>query len=360
MKIVFCGLSVTSSWGNGHATTYRSLARALRARGHRIVFFERDLEWYASNRDMPEPPFCSVHIYEQWEEVIPLLRRELADGDVAVLGSYFPDGVDAASEVLNSRVPVKAFYDIDTPITVAKLRAGDEEYIRRDQVPGFDLYFSFTGGPMLQELEAKFGARRAVPLYCSFDPDRYRFSEIDNRFRCDLSYMGTYAPDRQAKLEELLCQPARKLSQRKFIVAGPQYPEGICWPENVRRIIHLEPKFHPPFYSSSRFTLNLTRKDMVEAGYSPSVRLFEAAGCGAAIISDTWPGLDTFFTPGREILQAQSAAEVSRFLEELSPEESRSIGRGAQARVLAEHSAEKRAMQFEEFVGATSLASQYA
>jgi spore maturation protein CgeB len=360
MKIVFCGLSVTSSWGNGHATTYRSLARALRARGHRIVFFERDLEWYASNRDMPEPPFCSVHIYEQWEEVIPLLRRELADADVAVLGSYFPDGVDAASEVLNSRVPVKAFYDIDTPITVAKLRAGDEEYIRRDQVPGFDLYFSFTGGPMLQELEAKFGARRAVPLYCSFDPDRYRFSEIDNRFRCDLSYMGTYAPDRQAKLEELLCQPARKLSQRKFIVAGPQYPEGICWPENVRRIIHLEPKFHPPFYSSSRFTLNLTRKDMVEAGYSPSVRLFEAAGCGAAIISDTWPGLDTFFTPGREILQAKSAAEVSRFLEELSPEESRRIGRGAQARVRAEHSAEKRAMQFEEFVGATSLASQYA
>jgi spore maturation protein CgeB len=213
---------------------------------------------------------------------------------------------------------------------------------------------------MLQELESKFGARRAVPLYCSFDPDRYRFSEIDNRFRCDLSYMGTYAPDRQAKLEELLCQPARKLPQNKFIVAGPQYPEGLYWPGNVRRIIHLEPKFHPPFYSSSRFTLNLTRKDMVEAGYSPSVRLFEAAGCGAAIISDTWPGLDTFFTPGREILQAQSAAEVCRLLEELSPEESRSIGHGAQARVLAEHSAERRAMQFEEFVGATSLASQYA
>jgi spore maturation protein CgeB len=351
MKIVFCGLSITSSWGNGHATTYRSLARALRARGHEIVFFERDLEWYASNRDMPEPPFCRVHIYERWDEVVPLLRRELADADVAVLGSYCPDGVDAASEVLGSSVAIKAFYDIDTPITVAKLRAGDEEYIRREQVAGFDLYFSFTGGPMLRELEMKFRARRAVPLYCSFDPDRYRLSDADSRFRCELSYMGTYAPDRQSKLEELLCKPALKLPEKRFIVAGPQYPGTILWPDNVERMIHLEPKFHPPFYSSSRFTLNLTRKDMVEAGYSPSVRLFEAAGCGAAIVSDTWPGLETFLTPGKEILPAQSAREVVQYLQELSPEDSRRIGRQAQERVLAEHSAEKRAMQFEDYIG---------
>src|SRR5215469_8299247 len=354
MKIVICGLSITSSWGNGHATTYRSLARALRARGHRIVFFERDLEWYASNRDMPEPPFCRVHIYEHWNEVVSLLRRELADAEVAVVGSYFPDGIEAAAEVLSSSVPAKAFYDIDTPITMAKLRAGDEDYIRRDQVPGFDLYLSFTGGPILRVLETKFRARRAVPLYCSFDPDRYRLSEMDQRFRCDLSYMGTYAPDRQTKLEELLCKPARKLPEKSFIVAGPQYPPTLSWPGNVQQIVHLEPKFHPPFYSSSHFTLNLTRKDMVEAGYSPSVRLFEAAGCGATIISDSWPGLDTFFTPGREILEAQSAEEVTRYLEELSPEEARSIGRRAQERVLAEHSAEKRAIQFEDFVGAKS------
>ena len=139
MKIVICGLAITSSWGNGHATTYRALASALSARGHKVVFFERDLEWYASNRDMPEPPFCKVHIYERWEEVRPLLRRELNDADVAVVGSYFPDGVAAANEVLDSAASVKAFYDIDTPITIAKLHAGDEEYLRRDQVPQFDL-----------------------------------------------------------------------------------------------------------------------------------------------------------------------------------------------------------------------------
>jgi spore maturation protein CgeB len=360
MKIVICGLSITSSWGNGHATTYRALVRALNARGHEIVFFERDLEWYASNRDMPQPPFCRVHIYEAWQDAQPLLGRELADADVAMVGSYFPDSADAIATVLDSNVPVKTFYDIDTPITVSKLRAGNAEYLTREQLKGFDIYFSFTGGPMLRELEETFGAKRAVPLYCSFDPDRYRMSEPEARFRCDLSYMGTYAADRQPKLEKFLCQPASELPQKTFIVAGPQYPPDIHWPQNVKRIIHLEPMFHPPFYSSSRFTLNLTRKDMIDAGYSPSVRLFEAAGCGAAIISDIWQGIETFFTPGKEILLADSSQSVTTYLTGLSQSETSAIGLRAQERVIAEHSAETRAIQFERFVGIKALARQCA
>jgi spore maturation protein CgeB len=346
LRIVICGLSITSSWGNGHATTYRSLARALHTRGHQISFFERDLEWYASNRDMPEPAFCRVHIYEEWEDILPLLRKELSSADVAVVGSFFPDGIQAIDEVLDSRAGVKAFYDIDTPITLAKLSAGDTEFIRRDQVPGFDLYFSFTGGPVLGELEQDLGARQAVPLYCAFDPDRYRFCQPDLRYKCDLSYMGTYAADRQAKLEELFCAPARTLPEKEFLLAGPQYPSQI-WPRNVRRIIHLEPEFHPLFYCSSRFTLNLTRKDMVEAGYSPSVRLFEAAGCGAAIISDYWPGLETFFTPADEILLASSVDEMISYLNSFSADQARALGRRAQERVLAYHTAERRAIEFE-------------
>jgi len=360
VKIVLCGLAITSSWGNGHATTYRALARALQARGHDIVFFERDLEWYASNRDMPEPPFCKVHIYERWDEVRALVRRELAQADVGVVGSYFPDGTAAADELLESSASVKAFYDIDTPITVSKLQAGDEEYLRCDQVAGFDIYFSFTGGPMLDEIKTRFGARRVVPLYCSFDPSRYRLCEVDKQYRCDLSYMGTYAPDRQEKLEELLFKPAKRLTERRFIVAGPQYPPDIHWPENVKHIVHLEPKLHPPFYCSSRFTLNLTRKHMVNMGYSPSVRLFEAAGCGAAIISDDWAGLETFFVPGQEILLSNSSDEVVRYVEGISDVDALKIGRHAQERVLAEHSAEKRAFQFEQFVEAKTLASQCA
>ena len=347
MKITICGLAITSSWGNGHATTFRALCEALHARGHRIVFVEKNLEWYASNRDMPRPPFCSMHIYDHWQKAVPVLRRELADSDVAVVGSYFPDGIACIDEVLASAVPVKAFYDIDTPITLAQLRAhGDTEYLRGDQISGFDIHFSFTGGPALRELEQCFGARRFAPLYCSVDTKRYRRFATDPALASDLSYMGTYAADRQPKIEAMLNVPARSMPDKRFIVAGPQYPESILWPENVRRITHLEPKYHPHLYSSSRMTLNVTRREMVMAGYSPSVRLFEAAACGAAIVSDNWPGLDTFFTPGREVLLAGSAAETVNSLS-LTDGELRRIGDAAQARVLAEHSSERRAEEFE-------------
>lgn len=348
MKVVIFGLSITSSWGNGHATTFRALCQALHARGHRIVFFEKNVEWYASNRDMPEPPFCTVKLYEEWSEALPQMRSELRDADVAMLGSYFPDGVAGAELIFDSAARVKTFYDIDTPITVTALRSkGDTEYLKAAQIPGFDIYFSFTGGPMLRELESRFGARRAHPLYCSFDPKEYRRFGINQRFACELSYMGTYAPDRQPKIDELLCKPASLLPRKRFMVAGPQYPKSISWPSNVKRIMHLNPRWHARFYSSSRFTLNVTRHDMVEAGYSPSVRLFEAAACGTAIISDNWPGLETFFTPGAEILLPSDHRDVLHMLTDLEQHEVDRIGQAAQARVLAEHTSMKRAQQFE-------------
>lgn len=351
MKIVIFGLSISSSWGNGHATTFRALAKALHARGHRIVFFEHNLEWYESNRDLPEPPFCELRIFEDWKSVLPEVRRELRDADVGMVGSYFPDGVAAINELLQSRARVKAFYDIDTPITLARLRSGaDADYLQRSQVPGFDLYFSFTGGPMLRELEQDRGAQRAVPLYCSFDPEQYRRWPVHKRFACELSYMGTYAADRQPKVEELLCEPARRLPSRKFIAAGPQYPRNVRWPENVRRIRHLNPRWHPQFYSSSRITLNVTRREMVMAGFSPSVRLFEAAACAATIASDNWPGLDEFFVPGQEILLPTNADDVVRYITGYDSRELSAIGERAQARVLAEHTNQRRAQQFEDCV----------
>ncbi len=348
MKIVVFGLSVTSTWGNGHGTTFRALLGALRRRGHQITFFEKDVEWYASNRDLPQPAFCDVQLYENWDEVLPRVRRELTDSDVAIVGSYFPDGIPALDEIADSSAAVKAFYDIDTPITMAALRQhGRADYIDARQIAQLDIYFSFTGGPMLREIEMRFGARRAVPLYCSFDPEEYRRRPVNQRFACDLSYMGTYAPDRQPKLEELLCAPAAQMSGRKFIVAGPQYPSALRWPENVERIAHLSPVWHPDFYSSSRFTLNVTRRDMAMAGYSPSVRLFEAAACGSAIVSDNWPGLNSFFTPGEEILLPTGTDDVLCYLRECSREEARRIGDCAQARVLSAHTSSHRAFEFE-------------
>ena len=351
LKIVIFGLSITSAWGNGHATTFRSLARALHARGHKILFFEKDLEWYASNRDLPNPPFCETCIFQNWKDVLPRARRELRNCDVAMVGSYFPCGLEAIDQLLDSPAPVKAFYDIDTPVTVAQLReSGATDYLRGDQISGFHLYFSFTGGPMLQELEQDFGAQRAVPLYCSVDAEEYRSWPVHKRYQSDMSYMGTYAPDRQPKIEHLFCEPARRLPQQSFLLAGPQYPPNLRWPANVRRIRHLNPRWHPRFYSSSRLTLNVTRRAMVQAGYSPSVRVFEAAACGATMVSDNWPGLDSFFVPGREILVPADPGDVVAYLTATDDAELRRIGRSAQERVLAEHTAERRAQQFEQYV----------
>lgn len=347
MKIVVFGLSITSAWGNGHATTFRALLEALHRRGHDILFYEKDVEWYASNRDLPEPSYCRVHLFQNWNEIAAEASRELSDAEVGLVGSYFPTGKEATDLLLDSNAGVKAFYDIDTPITIAALREqGQTDYLKSEQIPGLDIYFSFTGGPMLREIEERFGAPRALPLYCSFDPCEYRRFGVNQRFACDLSYMGTYAPDRQPKLEEFLLNPAQIAKERKFIVAGPQYPRYIAWPVNVRRIVHLNPRWHAKFYSSSRLTLNVTRREMVMAGYSPSVRLFEAAACAATIVSDNWPGLDEFFSPGKEILLPVDAADVLRFLS-LTDAELRTIGNAAQERVMAEHTSEARAKQFE-------------
>ena len=346
MKIVICGLAITSSWGNGHATTFRSLCRALAKRGHQIVFFEHDAEWYANNRDIPEPPYCTVINYSEWSGALQRVRAELADCDVALIGSYFPHAREAMQEISRSSA-VKAFYDIDTPVTLSQLReTGETSYLHAGDIPSLDIYFSFTGGPALQELERTFGARKAVPLYCSVDTEKYSPLPINPDFACEVSYMGTYAPDRQPKLESLVFATARQRAHQRFIVAGPQYPDAIRWPDNVLRIEHLEPKYHPSLYSSSRLVLNVTRRDMVMAGYSPSVRLFEAAACGAAVVSDVWPGLSDFFAPGKEILLASSAPDVARYLD-YSQSELVQIGQAARERVLAEHSSVRRAEQFE-------------
>jgi spore maturation protein CgeB len=351
MKLTIFGLSITSSWGNGHATTFRALCQALARRGHRIVFFEHNLEWYQNNRDLPHPPYCDLRLFEDWKDVLPAVRKELADSDVAMVGSYFPDAIPALDEVLSSPVPVKAFYDIDTPITIRNLRDnGCTEYLSKQHLPELDIYFSFTGGPMLEELESEFGAPFAVPLYCSVDPEKYRELPANPQFMCDLSYMGTYAPDRQPKIEELLCAPARRLAGRKFIVAGPQYPESIEWPANVERIVHLNPRHHAEFYCASRLTLNVTRREMVIAGYSPSVRLFEAAACAATMVSDIWPGLEAFFRPGKEILVPGGSDDVARYISDYDASELRRIGRAAREQVIASHTSDVRAREFEQAV----------
>ena len=351
MKIVVYGLTITSSWGNGHATTYRSLLKALARRGHHVLFIEKDVEWYRNNRDLPAPEFCTVRLYESWTKECAALLAASFDADVVIVGSYYPDAIAATQALVEAaRCPV-LFYDIDTPITLNQLRAnGRTEYLCAELIPAYAAYLSFTGGPALKELEQRFGATRAVAFFCSVDAELYRPVEMRREFQCDLSYLGTHAPDRQPKLAMLLDGAAGLLPGQAFLVAGSQYPDDVHWQANVRRLVHVPPPDHAAFYSSSRFTLNLTRNDMVSAGYSPSVRLFEASACGAAIVSDGWPGMSDFLTPGKEILLPKDSYEMAQVLTDVSDEERLAIGRRAQERILEEHTAVHRAMEFERIV----------
>jgi spore maturation protein CgeB len=345
LDIVILGLSITSSWGNGHATTYRGLVRELAARGHRVLFLERDQPWYADNRDLPEPPFGRTVLYSSLEELRDGFTATIRRADVVIVGSYVPEGVAVGDWVTQTAAGVTAFYDIDTPVTLAKLARGEHEYLTPELIPRYDAYLSFTGGPTLRRLERNFGSPMARPLYCSFDPALYRPEEAEPRW--DLGYMGTYSDDRQPTLQRLLIEPSRRWKDGRFVVAGPQYPPEIRWPRNVKRVQHLEPKKHSAFYNQQRFTLNVTRADMIAAGFSPSVRLFEAAACATPIISDSWPGLETFFAIGEEILTARTPSDVLQYLREIPEHERHALGQRARARVLREHTAAHRAEELE-------------
>jgi spore maturation protein CgeB len=354
MKLVVFGLSLTSSWGNGHATTYRALLRAFAKRGHEVVFYEWDAPWYGGeNRDFPAPDFCRLVLYPSWDDVRADAMAEARDADAVIVGSYVHEGIRVVDDLAGAGIGALHYYDIDTPVTVAALRRGGAEYLEPRQVPLFARYLSFTGGPFLRDvLEAELGAREAIPLYCSVDADRYRPVEPVQAFAADLAYMGTYAPDRQPALERLLCGPARRLPDRRFLVAGSQYSDAVAWPANVQRLEHVPPEQHAAFYSSARWQLNLTRADMIAAGWSPSVRLFEAAACGAAIVSDRWPGIEAFLDPGSEILLPADRAEMEEILRTTHPDDRLAIGAAARQRILGAHTAERRAEELERYVTA--------
>lgn len=355
LSLVFLGLSLSSSWGNGHATTYRALLKGLAARGHQVTFLEREQPWYAANRDLVRPSYCDLLFYDDLSSLQQEQSDRIAEADAVILGSYLPDGVAVGEWVLDQAQGLVGFYDIDTPITLARLDRGDREYLAPELVPRLDFYLSFTGGPLLERLAGNHGARLPVAFYCMVDEDLYR--PTGDQTHWDLGYLGTYAEDRQPAVERLLIEPARRLPGKRFVVAGPQYPSTIEWPANVERIEHLPPAEHARFYSSCRFTLNVTRQEMVKAGWSPSVRLFEAAACGSAILSDPWPGLDEIFPPDEALLTVADSQSVVDALSAREGDRANRLARRARQRVLAEHTGERRAAQLEEVLKQASAAN---
>jgi spore maturation protein CgeB len=355
MKLVIFGLTISSSWGNGHATLWRGLCGALAQRKHHVVFFERDVPYYAMHRDLDAIPGGTLILYSDWAAVIADARRHAADADVVIVTSYCPDGIAAAELAFESRT-LKVFYDLDTPVTLDLLSSGVSlDYIGPRGLCDFDLVLSYTGGAAADQLRALLGARRVTPLYGSVDGSQHHRVSPASQYRADLSYIGTYAEDRQEKLEALFLEPARRMPERRFLIAGAMYPPSFTWSANLFFVHHISPPDHPALYSSSRLTLNITRRAMARMGYCPSGRLFEAAACGTPILSDAWEGIEIFFEPGQEILLARNSEDTMRALA-MSEDELARIARRASERALTEHSAAARARQLEEILTAPQRA----
>ena len=344
MKITIFGLTISSSWGNGHATPYRAIVRALHRRGHRVTFYEKDVPYYARRRDFNTCDYCDLVLYSNWDDVRPQALLDARASDVVMAASYCPDGGRIIDDILPLHGPLHVFYDLDAPITLHHLEQGDLDYLCRDQIPGFDLYLSFTGGRILQQLEHRWCARLARPLYGCVDPDVHAHVPASDGLRCRLSYMGTYAADRQHKVEVLFLEPVRRRPEARFVLAGSLYPREWSWPKNLHIREHVAPADHPALYSSSRLTLNITRDGMARYGYCPSGRFFEAAACGTPVVTDAWEGLETFFVPGEELFVAHTAEDILDALV-ASDEELCRLAWRARERTLGEHTGNDRAAQ---------------
>ncbi len=347
-NIIIFGLTVSSSWGNGHATLWRGLLRALGDRGHRVTFFEKDVQYYRDTRDLTAlPGGGDLRFYQDLASIRAEAQRVLDNADVAIVTSYCPQGSDVAKMLLASRAGVKVFYDLDTPVTLRALDSGARpEYLPADGLVGFDPVLSYTGGRALTELQQKLGARNVAPLYGWVDPMQHHPVPAEDHYRCDLSYLGTYAPDRQPALDRLFLEPARRLPDRTFLIGGAQYPAEFPWTNNLYFHRHVPPSAHPAFFSSSQWTLNITREAMAEYGFCPSGRLFEAASCGTPLLSDRWEGLETFLTPGEQIVLVDTAEDVTSALQ-ISEVERGRIARQARERVLVAHPADARVRTLE-------------
>jgi spore maturation protein CgeB len=343
MKLVIFGLSITSSWGNGHATLWRGLCRALIRAGHEIEFFERDVPYYAANRDLHEDRCGRLALYANWKDVYSRARASVRDADAVIVTSYCPDALAAGALVRDTASGIKLFYDLDTPVTLARLEAGETvDYIGPDGLSAYDLVLSFTGGGALEALRDRLGAKRAEPLYGHVDPEVHRPAEAQPHYATTLSYLGTYSHDRQPALETLFVGPARRRPDERFLIGGAQYPQDFPWSSNIYFVRHLPPSEHAAFFSSSRLTLNLTRRSMARMGWCPSGRLFEAAACGAAVVSDNWEGLSEFFNPGSELLVATTEPEMLAILD-MNDAEIERIRRNARERTLDQHTSAHRA-----------------
>ena len=351
MRLAFFGSSLVSAYWNGACTYYRGIVRALHDRGHEITFLEPDAFDRQRHRDIRDPPYARVVVYPAGDPaLVRAVVDDAADADVVVKASGV--GVhDALLEaaVLECRRPGTraVFWDVDAPATLARLEADPADPLRA-LVPDYDLVLTYGGGEPVIERYHALGARGCVPIPNALDPATHFPVAPDPRFAADLSALVNRLPDREARVEEFLFAAAARLPEHRFLLGGAGWEDRVSAAPNLGYLGHVPPGDHNVFNCSPLAVLNVTRDSMVENGFSPATRVFEAAGAGACLISDTWPGLDELLTPGEEVIACASGAEVADALAALEPGDARRIGARARERILAEHTYDRRARQVED------------
>ncbi|QDT14700.1 CgeB family protein [Alienimonas californiensis] len=353
LNIAFFGSSLVSAYWNGAATYYRGIVKALHDRGHRVTFYEPDAFGRQAHRDMPDPSWATVVVYEG--EGNDGVRRGLdaaASADVIVKASgvgVFDELLEAAVPTLGGPETLRIFWDVDAPATLARMHADANDPFRR-LVPQYDAVFTYGGGPPVVKAYTALGARRCEPIYNALDPSTHHPVPPDDRFAADLAFLGNRLPDREARVGEFFLSAARALSDRTFLLGGSGWGENVDLPPNVRPLGHVSTVDHNALNRTPLAVLNVSRESMAAVGYSPATRVFEAAGASACLITDDWEGIDWFLEPRREVLVAEDGRDVAEHLQALTPESSRKIGERALKRVLAEHTYDRRAVRVEELL----------
>jgi spore maturation protein CgeB len=347
VKIAFFGSSLVSCYWNGAATYYRGLVRALHDRGHEVTFFEPDAFDRQAHRDIDDPPWATVVVYDpaRWEQAV----SRGAGFDVVVKASGV--GVlDAELEaaVLDLGAGTVVYWDVDAPATLARLEADTSDPLRA-LVPRYDLVLTYGGGDPVVSRFAALGARECVPVYNALDPETHHPVRADDRFRSHLAFLGNRLPDREARVDEFFLRAASLAPGQTFLLGGAGWDDKPL-PANVRYLGHVGTADHNAINSTALAVLNVTRDSMTANGWSPPTRVFEAAGAGACVVTDAWEGIGAFLEPGREVLVAESAEDVARLVRDLTPERARELGAAARERLLEEHTYAHRAARVEELL----------
>lgn len=350
MRVAWFGSSLVSSYWNGAATYYRGLVRALAERGHEVTFYEPDAYERQAHRDMDDPDWCEVVVWQPTEARARQLVRAARGADLVVKAS----GVGVLDDVLEEAVatlagPARIFWDVDAPATLSRMEADDADPLGA-LVSRFDLVLTYGGGDPVVERYRALGAADCFPVYNALDPETHFPVEPDARFECDLAFLGNRLPDREARVEEFFLNPARLAPDVRFLLAGSGW-EDKALPPNVRRLGHVGTSDHNALNATPLAVLNVSRESMAANGFSPATRVFEAAGAGACLITDAWEGIDLFLEPDEEVLVAPAGASVARQLAELDPDRARAIGAAGRARTLTEHTYAHRAEQVESLLG---------